>query len=172
MLEPSISRWIRADHGAILVVTVWAVIATHGSWPWFFALFLVPDLSAIGYLFGPRAGAITYNAGHLYAWPVALLAAGFTWPAPTVTTAALSWIAHIALDNVAGYGLKLPIGFEHTAYGPIGRARARAAASAEADARTTPHPRIDRTSGRPRETRQQSENRTSRGTPAMPGSAD
>ncbi len=123
MLEPSISRWIRADHGAVLIVTLCAVIATHGSWWWFFALFLVPDLSAIGYLFGPRVGAVTYNAGHLYGWPVALLAASLTWHAPLATTAALSWIAHIALDNVAGYGLKLPIGFEHTAYGLIGSAR-------------------------------------------------
>jgi hypothetical protein len=38
-------------------------------------------------------------------------------------TAGLSWIAHIALDQTLGYGLKLPKSFEHTVLGPIGRSR-------------------------------------------------
>jgi FixJ family two-component response regulator len=123
MLERWISRWVRADAAAFLVLTLWAVTRTDSSWIWFLALFLVPDLSMVGYVFGPRVGATTYNVGHLYAWPVALLAAGLTWHAPLATTAALSWIAHIAFDNVVGYGLKLPIAFEHTMYGPIGSRR-------------------------------------------------
>jgi hypothetical protein len=127
MLERWMSRWVRGDAAAILVLTLWAVTGTHSSWIWFFALFLVPDLSMLGYVFGPRVGATTYNAGHLYAWPVGLLAAGLASHASLATTAALSWIAHIAFDNVVGYGLKLPTGFEHTMYGPIGRARARIA---------------------------------------------
>lgn len=121
MLEGSISRWIRGDAAVLLGLTLWAVTHTQSSWFWFLALFLVPDLSMFGYLFGPRVGAMTYNAGHLYALPVALLAAGLAWHAALTTTAALSWIAHIAFDNVVGYGLKLPTGFKHTMYGPIGR---------------------------------------------------
>jgi hypothetical protein len=116
-------RWIRADGAGLLALTLWAVSATHGSWIWFFALLLAPDLSMIGYLFGPRVGAATYNAGHLYAWPVGLLVVGLAHQAPLMTTAALSWIAHIALDTVAGYGLKLSTGFEYTILGPIGGAR-------------------------------------------------
>jgi hypothetical protein len=68
----------------------------------------------VGYIFGPRVGAAAYNVGHLYAWPVGLLATGLACHASFVTTAALSWIAHIAFDNVVGYGLKLPTGFEYT----------------------------------------------------------
>jgi uncharacterized protein DUF4260 len=124
MLEIWISRWIRADAAVILVVTLWAVSATHSNWWWFFALVLLPDLSMIGYLLGPRVGAVAYNAGHMYAWSVGLLALGLARDAPFETTAALSWIAHIALDNALGYGLKLRTGFEYTALGPIGRARA------------------------------------------------
>lgn len=121
MLERSVARWIRADAAALFVVALWAVTATHSSWIWFFVLFLAPDLSMIGYVFGPRVGAVTYNGGHLYAWPVGLLATSLMHHAPFATTAALSWIAHIAFDNVVGYGLKLSDGFEHTMYGPIGR---------------------------------------------------
>ena len=79
MFDRWISRWVRADAAALLVLTLWAVIATHGSWMWFFVLFLLPDLSMMGYVFGPRVGAASYNLGHLYAWPVGLLAAGLTW---------------------------------------------------------------------------------------------
>jgi len=132
MLERSISRWVRADAAVLLVITLWAVTTTNGSWIWFLALFLAPDLSMIGYVFGPRVGAVTYNAGHLYAWPAGLLAAGVVYHPSLATTAALSWIAHIAFDNVVGYGLKLPIGFEHTVYGPIGQARARVSATKSA----------------------------------------
>ena len=115
-------RWIRADAIGVLAATLWAVRVTHGSWAWFFAL-LVPDLSMAGYLFGSRAGAAVYNTGHMYAWPLALLAIGLTGKSPLTTTAGLSWITHIAVDQVVGYGLKLPTMFEHTVLGPIGRAR-------------------------------------------------
>lgn len=125
MLDRWMTRWIRADAAALLLLALWAVTTTHGSWIWFFALFLAPDLSMVGYVFGSKIGAVTYNAGHLYAWPVGLLSLGLAWHAPLATTAGLSWIAHIALDNVVGYGLKLPVGFEYTALGPIGRARVR-----------------------------------------------
>jgi uncharacterized protein DUF4260 len=116
-------RWMRADGVAIFIAAVGATTVTHGRWWWFFALFLVLDLSMTGYLLGSRAGAIAYNTAHMYAWPLALLTTGLASHAPFWTTAALSWIAHIALDQVVGYGLKLPTAFEYTALGPIGRTR-------------------------------------------------
>jgi len=127
MLDNWIARWIRADAAALSAVTLWAVSATHSSWMWFFALFLVPDLSMIGYVFGPRVGAVSYNAAHMIAWPVGLFAAGLALQSAFATTAGLSWTAHIAIDQAVGYGLKMPNGFEYTALGPIGRARARSA---------------------------------------------
>jgi hypothetical protein len=116
-------RWIRADAIAIFIAAVWAMTLTHGRWWWFFALFLGPDLSISAYRFGSRVGAVVYNTTHMYAWPLALLAAGLANHRSLSTTAALSWIAHIALDQALGYGLKLPMNFEHTALGPIGRSR-------------------------------------------------
>jgi hypothetical protein len=99
------------------------VTLTHGRWSWFLALFMVPDLSMSGYLFGSRVGAAAYNTAHMYAWSLALFATGFANHGSLVTTAALSWAAHIALDQALGYGLKLPTTFEHTVLGPIGRSR-------------------------------------------------
>jgi hypothetical protein len=116
-------RWIRVDAMGIFMAALWAMTVTHGHWLWFLALFLAPDLSMLGYLFGSRAGAVAYNTVHMYAWPLALLAIGIARHEPLMTTGALSWIAHVAFDQVAGYGLKLPTTFDQTVLGPIGRAR-------------------------------------------------
>lgn len=115
--------FIRADSLAVFGAAVSAVAMVHGSWTWFIALFLVPDVSMSGYLFGSRAGAVAYNTGHMFAWPLALLAMGIVGHGAITTTAALSWIAHIAFDHALGYGAKLPGGFEQTTLGPIGRSR-------------------------------------------------
>src|SRR5262245_9912351 len=116
-------RWIRADAIAVFAAAVWAMTVTDGRWSWFLALFLVPDLSMLGYLFGSRVGAGAYNTVHMYGWPLALLATGLGGHRSLMTTAALSWIAHIALDQALGYGLKLSTAFENTVLGPIGRSR-------------------------------------------------
>ena len=86
-------RWIRVDAAAIFVAALWATHVTHGAWTWFFALFLAPDLSMAGYLFGRRVGAVAYNACHMFAWPLALLAVGLAADTSVITTAALSWMA-------------------------------------------------------------------------------
>lgn len=74
----------------------------------FAALFLVPDLSFAGYLFGPRIGAACYNALHGLLGPaaLALIPGGLPY--------ALIWLAHIGFDRALGYGLKYPSAFRDT----------------------------------------------------------
>lgn len=84
------------------------------SW-WVYLLFLfAPDLSAIGYLFGPRTGSVLYNLAHTIIWPLIIGLAGWwlgwSWSAPV----GLIWLAHIGLDRLLGYGLKYPDAFKHT----------------------------------------------------------
>jgi hypothetical protein len=90
-------------------------------------LFFVPDLSMVGYLVGPRIGAVTYNAVHAYVGPAALVCAAVLWLGPLWLAIALIWSAHIGFDRAVGYGLKLPAGFQYTHRGPIGRSRPNAA---------------------------------------------
>jgi hypothetical protein len=135
-------RWMRADALAIFIASLGAMTLTDGSWWWFFSLFLVPDLSMMGYLFGSRTGAVAYNTAHMYAWPLGLLTIGLASHASFWTTAAFSWIAHIALDHVVGYGLKLPTGFERTVLGPIGRSRRERAVAVSALASGTESSRL------------------------------
>ncbi|TPL89103.1 DUF4260 family protein [Mesorhizobium sp. B2-3-14] len=95
--------------------------ATGASW-WLFALLiLAPDLSMLGYLGGPRVGAIAYNALHILIVPVLLLLAGHLAGSAVGSAVALIWIAHIAIDRALGYGLKLSTGFQDTHLGRIGR---------------------------------------------------
>ena len=81
----------------------------------------------VGYLANPRVGAIAYNIVHTILAPVALLLLGYalelSWAAPVATI----WLAHIAMDRMFGYGLKLPTGFSDTHMGRIGRGAGQSA---------------------------------------------
>ena len=110
---------------AALAVVCYAI--SGFSW-WLFALLiLAPDLSMLGYLAGPRAGAVAYNALHILIAPIVLGLAGVLLAAPVAIAVGLIWIAHIAIDRALGYGLKLPTGFQDTHLGRIGRDRSGAA---------------------------------------------
>lgn len=110
---------------------VYGHLAPGWGWSWgLFALwFLTPDLSFLGYLAGPRVGAVLYNAAHAYVGALACLTAALVWPglAPAwLTGAGLIWAAHVGMDRALGFGLKYGVGFEATHLGPIGRGRGRA----------------------------------------------
>jgi hypothetical protein len=77
-------------------------------------LFLAPDLSFLGYVAGPRAGAMTYNAVHTELWPIALAALGVLTDEAVLTQVGLIWLAHIGMDRALGFGLKYPTAFKDT----------------------------------------------------------
>jgi hypothetical protein len=106
------------EGAAVLIVSVFAYHRSHGSWLLFALLFLVPDLSMIGYVANVRAGAVIYNAIHTYVGP--LLLAGFSVGMAHRTTLllALIWMAHIGVDRMLGFGLKYPTRFKDTHLDP------------------------------------------------------
>jgi hypothetical protein len=119
----SVRILLRLEAAAVLVASVVAYRQAGGGWGFFALLFLAPDLSMIGYLAGPRAGAINYNAVHSYVGALGAVAVAW-YAAPSWLPAALVWVAHIAWDRAIGYGLKYPDRFGHTHLGLVGRARA------------------------------------------------
>ena len=78
------------------------------DWVVFLVLFLAPDVSAVGFLAGGRAGAISYDLVHTLAGPVVLGAAGVAVDARVAVQLALIWAAHIGFDRAVGYGLRYP----------------------------------------------------------------
>ena len=107
-------------------------VANHGPWALalLIALLVAPDLTFFmglkqaretepGQL--PPVAVPWYNAAHRAWVPVLLLAvytvSPLTW-AP-LFAAGLGWLAHIAIDRAAGYGLRSAAGFQR--YGSAGR---------------------------------------------------
>lgn len=112
---------LRAEGLAVFAAALAAYAALGASWWLFAALILAPDLSMLGYLAGPRAGALVYNTGHTYVGPALLGALAYGFSAPLTGALALIWTAHIGLDRLLGYGLKYSAGFGHTHLGRLGR---------------------------------------------------
>jgi len=115
--------WIlRIESAAVGVLGIVAFLSLGGSPLVLIPALLVPDLSMLGYLAGPRVGAVTYNLVHNWALAVGLallaIAIGQLWPLLAATAVA----AHVGWDRALGYGLKLPTGFKDTHLGRIGRA--------------------------------------------------
>lgn len=108
--------------GLAVLLAAFAAYVALGEPLWLFAaLFLVPDLSLLGYLGGPRIGAAVYNAGHSLLGPLALACVGLFAGVPLVLGSALVWTAHIGFDRALGYGLKYGTAFADTHLGRIGR---------------------------------------------------
>jgi hypothetical protein len=112
---------LRLEGAALLVLAAFLYPKVNDSWWLFAALVLVPDLSFLGYLAGPRVGAAVYNAAHVTIGPFALAILGFVLPAVILDAIALIWLAHIGVDRLLGFGLKYPAGFAFTHLGKIGR---------------------------------------------------
>jgi len=92
------------------------------GWALFAIFALVPDLSFLGYLLGPRIGARVYNLAHTYLVPAVLACLGL-WLYPTLLPVACVWLTHIGVDRALGYGLKSEAGFQQTHLGRIGHKR-------------------------------------------------
>ena len=105
---------LRAEGAALLALGVLLYWVNGGSWLMFGVLLLAPDLSVLGYLAGPKVGALLYNAFHTYAVPAVVGASGMVLASPLAIAVALIWLAHIGMDRTVGYGLKFPTSFKDT----------------------------------------------------------
>lgn len=112
---------LRIEGAMVAALTITAYSLFGLSWWLFVVLFLVPDISMLAYLKGPKIGAICYNAVHLYALPIILLAAGWWSGSKLVLSIGLIWVFHIAIDRALGYGLKFYSAFQDTHLGRIGK---------------------------------------------------
>jgi Domain of unknown function (DUF4260) len=114
MVEHLPRRLLHLEGLAVLIGALVLYFDAGYSWLLLLVLFLAPDLSMIGYLGGPRVGALTYDVVHTYALPIALGVAGVVWGSSTSMQIALIWAAHIGADRLLGYGLKYPTAFKDT----------------------------------------------------------
>lgn len=90
------------------------------QWWWFLVLILTPDIGMLGYLFGERLGAITYNLFHHKGLAIILYFFGMYFSLPIIQLAGIILFSHASLDRAFGYGLKYNKGFKYTHLGEIG----------------------------------------------------
>src|SRR4051794_5558627 len=88
MTDGLVRTWLRLEGAAGLIAGVVLFVAANGNVVALVPLLLVPDISMVGYLTGPRVGAFTYNLGHTWAPGLAVLGVS-------------AWLASPALQLVA-----------------------------------------------------------------------
>jgi hypothetical protein len=113
-LERLPRRLLHLEGLAVLAASLALYFDAGYGWLLLLVLFLAPDLSMLGYLGGPRTGALTYDLVHTYLGPIALGTVGVLGGWELATQLALIWLAHIGLDRMLGYGLKYPTAFKDT----------------------------------------------------------
>jgi len=119
-MKPSEPKILLHIEGLAVLLT--ACVAYHelgASWGKFAALFLVPDISMLGYLLGKKIGAHAYNLVHTYFAPFLLWAFGYFGNHPTLLPLCVIWIAHIGCDRFIGYGLKYSTDFKTTHFSRV-----------------------------------------------------
>ena len=79
-----------------------------------------PDISMLGYVFGNKIGAYSYNLFHHKAVGVVFLVAGLFLESQVASITGLIIFGHSSMDRLLGYGLKTEQGFKFTHLGIIG----------------------------------------------------
>jgi hypothetical protein len=107
------------------------LVFAHLPYAWWVlpATFLLPDLSMLGYLAGPRVGAASYNLLHHKALAIAVGVAGWLLGQPVLMLAGTVLLFHSSFDRMLGYGLKYSTGFQDTHLGRVGKESAAATTS-------------------------------------------
>ena len=116
-LPLSVRYILRIEGLAFAAISTILYARTGASWWLFAALWLVPDVSMLGYLAGPCRGARVYNTVHTYTLPITLGLSAWLLQAHVLVPFALIWVYHIAIDRLLGYGLKYSNGFALTHLG-------------------------------------------------------
>jgi hypothetical protein len=117
----TVRGWLRLEGAAAFIAGLALYGWLGGPWLLVLPLLLLPDLSAVGYLRGPRLGAVTYNVVHNWALGLAVLGVGLATAIAPIAIAGAVLVAHVGMDRAAGYGLKLSTSFRDTHLGRIGR---------------------------------------------------
>jgi hypothetical protein len=123
MTNSAVAMILRAEQVAMFATGVVVWLANGGPPLLLIPAWLAVDLSIVGYLAGPRIGALTYNVAHNLVGPLALVGLGWWTDIGWLILVGAALLTHVGLDRTLGYGLKLPSDFRDTHLGRIGRTK-------------------------------------------------
>ena len=111
---------IRLEEIALFVLSIYVLYTLKAQW-WFYLLLLIgPDISMLGYLAGPRVGAIAYNLFHHKFTAIVFFLVGIISSPWMMQVIGAVLFGHSSFDRIFGYGLKYYSGFSDTHLGTIG----------------------------------------------------
>ncbi|MEP7319097.1 MAG: DUF4260 domain-containing protein [Panacibacter sp.] len=110
---------IQLEELAMFLLSIYLFSQLSFAWWWFPVLILIPDISMIGYAFGNKAGAITYNLFHHKAVALAVYVFGLYQQNETIQLIGIILFGHSSMDRMLGYGLKTYEGFKFTHLGKL-----------------------------------------------------
>lgn len=108
---------IQLEELALFLFGIFFFNQLHFAWWWFLVLILTPDIGMIGYAFGPKFGAWSYNIFHHRGIAILVYLCGIYFANPTAQLAGIILFSHAAMDRLMGYGLKYETGFKDTHLG-------------------------------------------------------
>ena len=112
---------LKMEELAMFLLSIFFFNQLPYDWWLFLALILLPDLSMLGYLAGPKIGAYVYNFFHHKALAIAVWLLGIYLSENMLQLSGIILFAHSNMDRVFGYGLKYLDDFQHTHLGMIGK---------------------------------------------------
>ena len=112
---------LKLEELAMLLLGMYVFGFLYFDWWWFPVLLLAPDLGMIGYVFGNKAGAFSYNLLHHKGLAIFIYLTGFFFYIPVLQLIGVIMFSHAAFDRLLGYGLKYETGFKYTHLGKIGK---------------------------------------------------
>ena len=112
---------IKLEALGLFILGIYMFSLLNYQWWWFLILILGPDLSMLGYLFGSKIGAWSYNIFHHQGLAVLIYLLGVYCSNISLQLIGIILFSHSAMDRFFGYGLKYNRGFKFTHLGEIGK---------------------------------------------------
>ncbi|KRN98357.1 hypothetical protein IV57_GL001186 [Companilactobacillus kimchiensis] len=91
-----------------LIIGLLLLYGRLGSWIVFLIFYLLPDITALGFMFSKRIGEISYNCSHTLIDPTLLLVFILVVPSKfnqILISLTLIWLIHILVDRALDWGL-------------------------------------------------------------------
>jgi len=112
---------LKLEEALMFALGIYLFTQLDYAWWWFLVLILAPDIGMVGYAFGNKAGAISYNLFHHKGLAIAIYLTGIFLSLPLVQLIGIILFSHASMDRIFGYGLKYDKGFKYTHLGEIGK---------------------------------------------------
>lgn len=121
MTDTNMKYFLRMEEALQFLATAYLSYQLPVPGWWYWAFFLAPDLSIIGYLINTRIGAAMYNFVHHKGVAVVCWLAGMYLNQVELQFTGLVLYGHSSFDRLCGYGLKYVDDFKHTHLGWMGK---------------------------------------------------